>query len=146
MLGSLLEVWHTTTPGKADFKGSASEVRAATPSRVILMRTHEERILRILGKAVEPLLTSEITERLNHEVGGKERYTIPLALVRRCNSTVVLYSREALSYRSPLEDRGLERRLAALFPVIPKKKGPAGDNNRAHAALHWRLRSKSELI
>jgi hypothetical protein len=76
VLGSLLEVWHTTTPGKADFKGSASEVRAATPSRVILMRTHEERILRILGKAVEPLFTSEITERLNHELGGKERYTM----------------------------------------------------------------------
>jgi hypothetical protein len=35
------------------------------------MRTHEERILRILGKAVEPLFTSEITERC-----GKERYTM----------------------------------------------------------------------
>jgi hypothetical protein len=64
---------HTRTPGKADFKGSVSEVRAATPSRVILMRTHEERIF---GKAVEPLFTSEITERLNHELGGKERYTM----------------------------------------------------------------------
>ena len=53
-----------------------SEVRAATASRVILMRTHEERILRVLGKAVEPLFTSEITERLNNELGGKERYTM----------------------------------------------------------------------
>lgn len=40
------------------------------------MRTHEERILRIHGKAVQPLFTSEITERLNYELGGKERYTM----------------------------------------------------------------------
>jgi hypothetical protein len=40
------------------------------------MPTHEERILRILGKAAEPLFTSEITKRLNHELGGKEPYTM----------------------------------------------------------------------
>lgn len=40
------------------------------------MPTQEERILRILGKAVEPLLTSEITKRLNLELGGKDTYTM----------------------------------------------------------------------
>jgi hypothetical protein len=40
------------------------------------MPTHEERILGILGKAVEPLFTSEITKRLNHELGGREPYTM----------------------------------------------------------------------
>lgn len=33
------------------------------------MPTHEEHILRILGEAVEPLFPSEITERLNRELG-----------------------------------------------------------------------------
>jgi len=40
------------------------------------MPTHEERILGILSKAVEPLFTSEITKRLNQDLGGRESYTM----------------------------------------------------------------------
>lgn len=39
------------------------------------MPTHEEHILRILGEATEPLFTSEITERLNHELRPDAAYT-----------------------------------------------------------------------
>jgi predicted Zn-ribbon and HTH transcriptional regulator len=40
------------------------------------MPTQDERIVRILGQATEPLYTSEITKRLNHELGGKAAYTM----------------------------------------------------------------------
>jgi hypothetical protein len=41
------------------------------------MPTHEEHILRILGEATEPLFPSEITDRLNRELGaGSPPYTM----------------------------------------------------------------------
>ena len=40
------------------------------------MPTHEEHILRILAEATEPLFTSEITDRMNAEVGGEGAYTM----------------------------------------------------------------------
>ncbi len=46
-----------------------SEVRRVGPGRVIEMPTHEEHILRVLGESGEPLFLSEITERLNRELG-----------------------------------------------------------------------------
>ena len=39
------------------------------------MPTHEEHILRILGEATDPLFPSEITDRLNREVGAGAAYT-----------------------------------------------------------------------
>ena len=46
-----------------------SEVRRVGLGRVIEMPTHEEHILRVLGESGEPLFLSEITERLNRELG-----------------------------------------------------------------------------
>lgn len=43
---------------------------------MITMPTHEEHILRILGEATEPLFPSEITERLNHDLGLGSAYTM----------------------------------------------------------------------
>jgi hypothetical protein len=40
------------------------------------MSTHEEHMLRILGEALEPLFASEITERLNRELGQGSVYTV----------------------------------------------------------------------
>jgi hypothetical protein len=40
------------------------------------MPTLEEHILRILGEATEPLFPSEITERLNRELGAEATYTV----------------------------------------------------------------------
>lgn len=41
------------------------------------MPTHEEHILRILREATEPLFPSEITERLNRELGAEAAaYTV----------------------------------------------------------------------
>ena len=39
------------------------------------MPTHEEHILRILGEATDPLFPSEITDRLNREVGAGAAHT-----------------------------------------------------------------------
>ena len=39
------------------------------------MPTHEEHILRILSEAAEPLFPSEITDRLNRELGPGAAYT-----------------------------------------------------------------------
>jgi hypothetical protein len=39
------------------------------------MPTLDEHILRILGEAIEPLFPSDITERLNHELGRGSAYT-----------------------------------------------------------------------
>ena len=39
------------------------------------MPTHEERILRILSEAQEPLYASEIADRMNKDVGPKAAYT-----------------------------------------------------------------------
>jgi len=36
----------------------------------------EKHILRILGEATEPLSPSEITDRLNHELGAGSPYTM----------------------------------------------------------------------
>ena len=47
-----------------------SEVRRVEPGSVMAMSTHEEHILRILGEATEPLFPSEITDRLNRELGA----------------------------------------------------------------------------
>jgi hypothetical protein len=40
------------------------------------MPTHEEHILRILGEATEPLFPSEITDRVNRELGAGSPYTM----------------------------------------------------------------------
>jgi hypothetical protein len=45
------------------------------------MPTHEEHILSILGEATEPLFPSEITERLNRELGGTA-YTMTEVVMR----------------------------------------------------------------
>ncbi len=36
---------------------------------------HEEQLLRVLGEVPEPLFPSEITNRLNRELGGEIRFT-----------------------------------------------------------------------
>jgi hypothetical protein len=42
----------------------------------VMQGTLEERILTICRQATEPLYTSEITDRLNREIGGKAAYTM----------------------------------------------------------------------
>lgn len=42
----------------------------------------ERYILRILGEAADPLFPSEITERLNQELGVGERYTMTEVAMR----------------------------------------------------------------
>ena len=44
--------------------------------------THEEHIVRILGEATEPLFPSEITYRLNQELGGGTAYTMTEVVMR----------------------------------------------------------------
>jgi hypothetical protein len=46
------------------------------------MPTHEEHILRILGEAIEPLFPSEITDRLNRELGGGTAYRMTEVVLR----------------------------------------------------------------
>jgi hypothetical protein len=46
------------------------------------MPTHEEHILRILGEATEPLFPSEITDRLNRELGGGAAYRMTEVVLR----------------------------------------------------------------
>ena len=53
------------------------------------MTTHEELIVRILGQAMEPLFTSEITKRLNHKLGGQYTYTMSEISTRLQGSTHV---------------------------------------------------------
>ena len=53
-----------------------SEVRRVEPGSLIKMPTHEQHILRILGEATEPLFPSEITDRLNRELGAGSPYTM----------------------------------------------------------------------
>ncbi len=52
-----------------------SEVRRDEPGGLMSCPTPEERIQRILGEAIEPLFPSEITERLNHELGPGSAYS-----------------------------------------------------------------------
>ncbi len=40
------------------------------------MFSDEEQLLRILGEATEPIFASEITDRLNRELGTRTPYTI----------------------------------------------------------------------
>jgi hypothetical protein len=49
------------------------------------MPTHEEHILRILGEAADPLFPSEITDRLNRELGGGTAYRMTEVVMRLTN-------------------------------------------------------------
>jgi len=65
----LPEVWPHGAPRETRVQMLLSEVRRVEAGSLSDMRD-EKHILRILGEATEPLSPSEITDRLNHELGA----------------------------------------------------------------------------